>query len=589
MEKTSFVLAVAAGVVFAHACCYFDTCKNTAPAPQERLYISENNQYGTYLAGRVAHIRHELNKASDYYIMAAQKAPQNQMLPSQLYVMLTSQGRVDEAVKFADQALKYKDRSPFIYTIKAVHDVKQHQYEQALKNVAECDNDFAREIFAPLISAWSYAGMNQYKKSLETLGVLKRNRGLNPIYLLHAGAISDYLGKNQEADQYYSSLLRSPNITASAFPLKIISNFYLRQNNDDKVRQILYRISHSHNSSLKKIAEEIKNSDSSIQPILTDPAIGISDALFAIALMLQPEDRSEEIALLFASLASYSNPEYDLPKMLMGNILDTRELYKEANDIYVQILPNQPNYLTAQFQIAKNLIMLKQYSQAEIILRKLIKLQPDNHDLYTNLGEVMRMTKRYHDAVIYYQKALDSYPSKYAQHSWVILFAQAAAYDGMEDKYNTEKTLRQVMEMNANPLVKNHLGYILLRNEEKIDEALQLVIEAYNLSPNDGSIMDSLGWGMYKIGYYEQAVKYLEQASELSPSEAVIYDHLGDAYWEVGRKNEALFQWNHALTMKDDNNEIDRHLVQNKIKHGKAPHTPLPFDKEKLDSILPQD
>ena len=589
MEKTSFVLAIAAGVVFAHACCYFDACTNITPAPQERLYISENNQYGTYLAGRVAHIRHELNKASDYYIMASQKAPQDQMLPSQLYVMLTSQGRVDEAVKFADQALQYNDRSPFIYTIKAVHNIKQRQYEQALKNIAECNNDFAREIFSPLLSAWSYAGMNQYENAITALGNLKKNRGFKSMYLMHAGAISDYMGKNQEADQYYSLLMRSQNITVSAFPLKIISNFYLRQNDTEKVQQILSQISRNRNSSLQKIAEEIKNSDSSVEPILTEPAIGISDALFGIALILQPENRSEEIALLFASLASYANPEYDMPKMLMGNILDTRELYKEANDIYAQILPEQSNYLTAQFQIAKNLILLKSYPQAEIILRKLIKLQPENHDLYTNMGEIMRMTKRYHDAVIYYQKALDLYPTKYKQHSWVILFAQAAAYDGMEDKYNTEKTLRKVMEMNSNPLVKNHLGYILLRNEEKIDEALELVIEAYNLAPDDGSIMDSLGWGMYKIGYYERAVKYLEQASELSPSEAVIYDHLGDAYWEIGRKNEAVFQWNHALTMKDDNNEIDRQLVQNKIKHGKTPHSPLPFNKEKLDSILPQD
>ncbi len=589
MEKTSFILAIAAGFVFANACCYLDGKKDITPNPQEYSYTFENNQYGTYLAGRVAHIRHELNKASDYYILASQNAPEKQMLPSQLYVMLTSQGRVDEAVNFADQALKQGDRSPFIYTIKTIHDIKQHQYEQALKNIAECDNDFAREIFSPLITAWSYAGMNQYEKAIETLGHLTKNRGFKPMYLLHAGAISDYMGKNQEADKYYSLLMSSSNITLSIFPLKIVSNFYLRQNNKEKIQQILDKVPPHGNFSLKKTIEEIKNSDSGVEPILTDPAIGVSDALFGIALILQPENKSEEIALLFASLASYSNPAYDMPKMLMGNILDNRELYKEANDIYTQILPSQPNYLTAQFQIAKNLILLKQYSQAENILRKLVKQQPNNHDLYTNLGEVMRMTKRYRDAVIYYQKALDLYPKKYLQHSWVILFAQAAAYDGMNDKQNTEKTLRKVLEMNPNPLVKNHLGYILLRNEEKIDEALELVIEAYNLSPDDGSIMDSLGFGMYKIGYYEQAVKYLEQASELSPSEAVIYDHLGDAYWEVGRKNEAVFQWNHALTMKDENEEIDRQLVQKKIKHGKSRHIPLSFDKEKLDSILPQE
>ena len=73
------------------------------PAPQAAA-----TNYGSYLAGRVAHIRHDLNTAADYYMAAVADTPDNQMLPNQLYIILTSQGRIDEAIKYAKIALRKK-------------------------------------------------------------------------------------------------------------------------------------------------------------------------------------------------------------------------------------------------------------------------------------------------------------------------------------------------------------------------------------------------------------------------------------------------------------------------------------------------
>ncbi len=591
MEKIAFILAVLTGFMFTNICCNINNRQDYV----EEHYISADlpmNKYGAYLSGRVAHIRHNLNKAADYYIIASETAPKNQMLPSQLYVMLTSQGRVDEAVKYADLALKDKDNSPFIYTIKSVHSAKEGDFTNAIKEIKSCNTPFAQDILNPIIIAWSYAGLSQYDQAMRSLYTLFHNKQLRGMYLLHAGAISDYMGRNKEADVYYSALMQNKSIGASAFPLQIISNFYLRQKRLDKVKEIIKMASVHDNPAIKQIVSDTKQlmkHSSDVSPVIDSPSIGIADALFGIALILQGDGHADEIALLFASLATYSNPQYDIPKILMGNILDSKELYREANEIYAQISAEQPNYFIAQFQIAKNLIALKSYSEAEAILRKLIRQSPQNHDLYTNLGEIMRFTKRYHDAIIYYQNAIDLYPEKYKDQSWLILLAQAAAYDASGDKENTEKILRDILEMHPNYLVKNHLGYTLVRNQKNMDEAFELIIDAYNEAPNEGSVIDSLGWALYQIGYYQQAVKYLEQASDLSPSEAIIYDHLGDAYWEVGRKNEAVFQWNHALSTRDDSEEIDRELIKHKISHGKPMHQPVEFDKEKIDSMIPQD
>ncbi len=102
------------------------------PAPQAAA-----TNYGSYLAGRVAHIRHDLNTAADYYMAAVADTPDNQMLPNQLYIILTSQGRIDEAIKYAKIAPEKGDDSPFIYTLEAIHLVKNKQYRQAAETISK--------------------------------------------------------------------------------------------------------------------------------------------------------------------------------------------------------------------------------------------------------------------------------------------------------------------------------------------------------------------------------------------------------------------------------------------------------------------
>jgi Flp pilus assembly protein TadD len=75
-----------------------------------------------------------------------------------------------------------------------------------------------------------------------------------------------------------------------------------------------------------------------------------------------------------------------------------------------------------------------------------------------------------------------------------------------------------------------------------------MIEQAVALRPNDGYIVDSLGWAMYRQERFPEAVEHLERAVELRPTDPTINDHLGDAYWRVGRRQEARFQWRRALS-----------------------------------------
>ena len=86
------------------------------------------------------------------------------------------------------------------------------------------------------------------------------------------------------------------------------------------------------------------------------------------------------------------------------------------------------------------------------------------------------------------------------------------------------------------------------------------------MRPNDGYIVDSLGWGDYRVGDYEAAVTLLERAVELRPQDPVINDHLGDAYWRVGREQEARFQWRRSLSFKPEADQVP--IIDAKIELG---------------------
>ena len=109
-----------------------------------------------------------------------------------------------------------------------------------------------------------------------------------------------------------------------------------------------------------------------------------------------------------------------------------------------------------------------------------------------------------------------------------------------------------------------------------LDQAFKMLRRAVELRPQDGYIVDSLGWAHYKLGQYELATKELERAIDLKPSDPVINDHLGDAYWRVGRKLEAQFQWNHARDLKPEPDDLAN--ILKKIQNGIVDEKPESAD-----------
>jgi outer membrane biogenesis lipoprotein LolB len=90
------------------------------------------------------------------------------------------------------------------------------------------------------------------------------------------------------------------------------------------------------------------------------------------------------------------------------------------------------------------------------------------------------------------------------------------------------------------------LGYSLLERNVRVAEGMQLVEKAYRLAPNDAAIIDSVGWGHYRLGDLQKSLGFLRQAFAANP-DPEIASHLGEVLWMHGDKDEAKNIWSESL------------------------------------------
>ena len=99
----------------------------------------------------------------------------------------------------------------------------------------------------------------------------------------------------------------------------------------------------------------------------------------------------------------------------------------------------------------------------------------------------------------------------------------------------------------------NFIGYSYAERGIKLDEAEKLIRQALEQEPDNGAILDSLGWVFYQRKQYGEALKYLTQAVKKMPEEPEISTHLGDVYSVQGQKKKALQSYQKALDALKDN------------------------------------
>ncbi|WP_394183822.1 tetratricopeptide repeat protein [Marinomonas posidonica] len=139
-------------------------------------------------------------------------------------------------------------------------------------------------------------------------------------------------------------------------------------------------------------------------------------------------------------------------------------------------------------------------------------------------------------------KAVDLFPESDELRYQKSLFAEHLGYWDI-----TLEELNNLLEKHPNNAqYLNALGYTLLTRTDQLDKAMIYIERAYELSDDDPAIIDSLGWGMFLKGEYEQSSYYLEKAWSIL-QDAEIAAHYGESLWRQRHYDQALSIWKTAL------------------------------------------
>ena len=538
---------------------------------------------GSYLAARHASVERDSNSAATFYRSALRTDPKNNELLDRAFISSLADGDIDEAVKLADRILTIDKSNRVARLVVGVRDLKQKKYATAQININQSIRGPITDLVATLISGWASYGANDIKGAVANIDKLTGPEWYPLFKDMHSGMILELAGKEKEA---VARLERAYKLDDSMLRVADAYARALSQGKDPAAAAAIYQAFDKKLPRHPLVLEGLRETKAGrkLAPLVDSPQAGAAEALYGIGATLTRRG-GEDLALVYLQLSLYLAPNHPLALLSLADLYESVKKPKMAIKIYERMPASSPLKRNAQIQLATNLDAADRSEEAIKILKGVTTEDPKDIEAIMALGNIERGRKRFADCAQTYSRGIDVMPATAEKGAWVTYYYRGICQERSKQWSKAEADMRKALELQPEqPHVLNYLGYSWIDQGINLDEGMKLIKRAVDQRPDDGYIVDSLGWAYYRIGNYEDAVKHLERAIDLKPEDPTINDHLGDAYWRVGRTLEAKFQWAHARDLKPEAEELPK--IEDKIENG-LPEDPssaaAAADKKKED------
>ncbi|MAZ76068.1 MAG: hypothetical protein CMH31_02060 [Micavibrio sp.] len=540
------------------------------PAP---LYYKETTA-GQYLAANFAQRHKDWESASEYLHKIIDKDEANAALKKQAMILAMGSGEANRAIALARE-VQVNDPDNFLASLFLVMDhFSNENYGDAYIALQKIPEKSIGGFITPILKAWAKAAQGNFDIS---------DVPLNSLYAYHALLMGQLTGNITKADDFVQKSLMSADVDPQ--DLLKIADLYVSLDKKDDALKLYTLIQQSGYGTLnlnKRIAALNKNSSNKNEPTETTPPTenintlirvpDIQNAQDGAALVflnmseILARDYSDDSAIIFANMTLHLSNRHSKPYIILGNILSRHDRIEDAIKNFLKIKPESKYYVLSQMEAANLYEKLEQPEKAIDTLKQLYKQQGDINAII-QIGHIYRSGEDFKNAIEAYNKAAKEIGDPIPKEYWHLLYVRGMSYEQSKEYGQAEDDLLKALAFQPNhPYILNYLGYSWADRGKNLDKSLSMIERAVKLKPDDGYIADSLGWVLYRLGHFSQAVPHLERASILLPYDPVINDHLGDVYWRNGRIIEAKFQWERAYNNADDD-EL-KVTIDTKIKNG---------------------
>jgi tetratricopeptide (TPR) repeat protein len=537
---------------------------------------------GSYLAARHASVERDANAAAAFYRSALRTDPKNNELLDRAFISSLADGDIDEAVKLADRILTMDKANRVARLVVGVRDLKQKKYAAAQININQSIRGPITDLVATLLSGWASYGAGDAKAAVANIDKLTGPDWYPLFKDLHTGMILETSNKEKDAGTRFE---RAYKLDESMLRVADAYARWLSRNKDGAAAAAIYEAFEKKLPRHPLVQEGLRDAKGGKKmPALVESAqAGAAEALYGIGATLTRRG-GEDLALVYLQLALYLQSNHPLALLSLADLYESVKKPKMAIKVYERMPASSPLKRNAQIQLATNLDTAERSEEAIKLLKGVIADAPKDIEAIMALGNIERGRKKFADCANTYSLAIDAQPGVTDKNTWVTYYYRGICLERSKQWSKAEADMRKALELQPEqPHVLNYLGYSWIDQGINLDEGMKMIRRAVDQRPDDGYIVDSLGWAFYRIGNFDDAVKHLERAIDLKPEDPTINDHLGDAYWRVGRTLEAKFQWAHARDLKPEPEELPK--IEAKIANGLPDDTSsaASADKKKED------
>ena len=475
---------------------------------------------------------------------------------------------LDGQVKKAINQIKRSNNSSFFEAnlLLTLDSLTKKKYKQAGKRLNKLstfqENGTYELVITKSLESYTYLFLH------EKVG--KTNRNLGRIDLITNAFQNCYLNSNK-TNSHFLNLINSPESDYSRYLFFYLGNII--ENRDYDIANEISKTIEPLKSSLliaqanKWIDENNYNKFNHYFSCKNENDL-LAEFFFLISNLYSSQDKFKE-SNFYLNISNYLNPKFYFNLSLLAENYHLNDNFVLAKKVLQEISNEDEIY--HWYKTKKIIQFLVKQNGDDVALTYFEKKinnfkNPSNKILY-DIANIYKKFENYKKAIDYYSIVL----SKIDKNSLTfadVLYRRGGCFERMGNYEKADIDLLKSLEIRPDdPYSLNYLAYSWLERDYKIEEAIQMLEQAYKKKENDPYITDSVGWGYYLVGDYQSAEKYLRRAVELMPEDPIVNDHYGDVLWQLNRKMQANYFWKNVLEFEDTEEKMKKD-IQNKLLNG---------------------
>ncbi len=242
------------------------------------------------------------------------------------------------------------------------------------------------------------------------------------------------------------------------------------------------------------------------------------------------------------------NPASERVLYYLGSLYEEMGNYKKAIAQLNKIGHESKFYEDSALHVTYLLKKLDRKSEARAVIQEAIKKAPNFSAFYIFNASLDEDANDLDSAISILEKAKGRFPGNDK-----IRYYLGSLYDRTGNIKKSLEEMEKILETNPKHAdALNYIAYTWTVQGIHLEEAEAYIRRALKIRPDNGYIIDSLGWNLFARGKVKEAVPYLEKASQMKPGEATILDHLADAYLKANLQKKALVQYRKAFDAASD-------------------------------------